>query len=184
MDVQYIIIKLYSPIRCFSVRFFHDDVMKWKHFPHYWPFVRSRMNSPRKGQWRRALMFSLICGWINGWVNNRQAGDLGRHRAHYDVIVMARLFWLLSPLWWYVKHECASNRCTDTQTSFTVKLKGGTFITFTVGYWVVFDEILAIKPYIRNIWYFYHFYNVTLSGSYFVHAKCFVWNSCKISNQT
>ena len=26
--------------------------------------------------------------WINGWVNNREAGDLRRHRAHYDVIVM------------------------------------------------------------------------------------------------
>ena len=44
--------------------------------------------SPHKGQWRRALMFSLICAWINAWVNNREAGDLRRHRAHYDVIVM------------------------------------------------------------------------------------------------
>ena len=46
------------------------------------------VNSPHKGQWRRALMLSLICVWINGWVNNREAGDLRRHRAHYDVIVM------------------------------------------------------------------------------------------------
>ena len=43
---------------------------------------------PRKGQWRGALMFSLICAWINLWVNNRKAGDLRRYRAHYDVIVM------------------------------------------------------------------------------------------------
>ena len=43
---------------------------------------------PRKGQWRGALMFSLICVWINGSVNNREAGDLRHHRAHYDVIVM------------------------------------------------------------------------------------------------
>ena len=42
---------------------------------------------PHKGQWRGALMFSLICTW-NGWVNNRAAGDLRRHRAHYDVTVM------------------------------------------------------------------------------------------------
>ena len=41
-----------------------------------------------KGQWRGALMFSLICAWINGWVNNREAGDLLRHRAHDDVNVM------------------------------------------------------------------------------------------------
>ena len=33
-------------------------------------------------------MFSLICVWINAWVNNREAGDLGRHRGHYDVNVM------------------------------------------------------------------------------------------------
>ena len=70
----------------------HDDVIKWKHFPRYWPFVRgiprSPINSPHKGQWCGVLMFSLICAWINGWVNNREAGDLRRYRAHYDVIVM------------------------------------------------------------------------------------------------
>ena len=64
----------------------------WKHFPRYWPFVRgihqSPVNSPHKGQWRGALMFSLILVWINDWGNNREAGDLRRHRAHYDVIVM------------------------------------------------------------------------------------------------
>ena len=48
----------------------------------------SPVNSPHKGQWRGDLMFSLICGWINGWVNNRETGDLRRHRTHYDVSVM------------------------------------------------------------------------------------------------
>ena len=33
-------------------------------------------------------MFYFICVWINGWVNNREAGDLRRHLAHYDVTVM------------------------------------------------------------------------------------------------
>ena len=65
---------------------------KWKHFPRYWPFLRgihwSPVNSPHKDRWRGALMFSLICAWINGWVNNGEAGDLGRHRAHYYVIAM------------------------------------------------------------------------------------------------
>ena len=50
------------------------------------------VNSPQKGQRRGALMFSLICVWINGWVNNREAGDLRRHRAHYDVIVMCEVY--------------------------------------------------------------------------------------------
>ena len=61
-------------------------------FPRYWPFVReihrSPVNFPYKGQWRGALMFSLIRTRMNGWVNNREAGDLRRYRVHYDVIVM------------------------------------------------------------------------------------------------
>ena len=70
----------------------HDDVIKWKHCPRYWPFVRgihrSTVTSSHKGQWRVALKFYLICTWINDWVNHREAGELRRHRAHYDVIVM------------------------------------------------------------------------------------------------
>ena len=56
---------------------YHDDVIKWKHFPRYWPFMRGIRNSsvagesppPHIGQWCGALMFSLICAWINDWVN-------------------------------------------------------------------------------------------------------------------
>ena len=73
-------------------RWVHDDVIKWKHFPRYWPFVRgihrSSVNSPHKGQWRGALMFSSIWTSTNGLANNRGAGDLRRRRAHHDVIVM------------------------------------------------------------------------------------------------
>ena len=107
----------------------HDDVVKWKHFPRYWPFVRGFHRSQRsclicyyitclwcvscvnmmtssngnifrvtgllwgeftghKGHWRGALMFSLICVWTNSWAPNGDVGDLRRHRAHYDVIVI------------------------------------------------------------------------------------------------
>ena len=64
----------------------YDDVIKWKHFPRY----RSPVNSPHKGQWHGALMSSLICARISGWVNSREAGDLRRHRVHYDVTVMRK----------------------------------------------------------------------------------------------
>ena len=71
----------------------HDDVIKWKHFPRYWRFVRgiyrSPVNSPHKGQWRGDLIFALICTKINGCVNSRKAGDLSLHRAHYDVTAKA-----------------------------------------------------------------------------------------------
>ena len=53
---------------------------------HQWP-----VNSPHKGLWRRALSFSLICVWVN----NREAGDWRRHRAHYDVTVMIKCAWLV-----------------------------------------------------------------------------------------
>ena len=73
----------------------HDDVIKWKHFPRNWLFVRrihrSPVNSTHKGQWRGALMFTLICARINGWVNTRETGDLRRNRPHCDVIVMTNL---------------------------------------------------------------------------------------------
>ena len=81
---------------CFcSILFCHDDVIKWKHDRCYWTFVRgfhrSAMKSPHKGQWRGALKFSLICTWIDGWLNNREAGDTKRHRAHDDATVMLKL---------------------------------------------------------------------------------------------
>ena len=49
-----------------------------------------KVNSPHKSQWRVALMFSLICARINGWVNNGEAGDLRRHHAYHGVTVMTK----------------------------------------------------------------------------------------------
>ena len=84
----------------------HDDVIKWRHIPRYWPFLRgihrSPVNSPHKGQWRGALMIPLICACIHGCANNREAGDSRRHRTHYNVTVMlisCRLIKFLQRLW-------------------------------------------------------------------------------------
>ena len=70
----------------------HDDVIIWKHFPRYWPFVRrihrTPVNSPHKCKWSGALMFSLICALTSNWTNN-DAGDLRRYCAHYHVIIMS-----------------------------------------------------------------------------------------------
>ena len=73
-------------------------------------------NSPHKGQWRGTLMFSFICVWMNGWVNNRAAGDLKCYRAHYDVIAMCLIkscgcMWYIYPYlsgllhWQRVRHS-------------------------------------------------------------------------------
>ena len=68
-----------------------DDVIKWKHFLCYWPFVRGIHRSPvdysHQGQWHGALMFSLFCAWTNGWAINRDAGDLRRYRARFVTTV-------------------------------------------------------------------------------------------------
>ena len=69
----------------------HDYIIKCKYLPSYWPFVRgihqSLVNSLQKSQWRGALLFSFICTWIYSWVNNRVAGHLRCHWAHYYITV-------------------------------------------------------------------------------------------------
>ena len=88
----------------------HD--IKWKHFPLFWPFKGIHWSAvdsqrPRKGQWRGALIFSLIGAWINCCTNDRDAVDLKRHGAHYDVIEMytSHPFLKLLELWWYPCHR-------------------------------------------------------------------------------
>ena len=69
----------------------HGEVIKWKHFPRYWPFVRgihrSPVNSPYKGQWRGALMFLWFVPEQTGEYN-RDVRDLRRHQTHYDVTII------------------------------------------------------------------------------------------------
>ena len=90
----------------------YDDVIKWKHFPCYWPFVwgfhRSPVNSPNKDQWRGTLMFTLICAQITGWVKNHEAGDLRRYRGHYDVTVLQLMLTVNTFLWqsWGLSINC------------------------------------------------------------------------------
>ena len=64
-----------------------------------------------KGQWRGALMFSLICAWINGWVNNLEAGDLRCHRAHYHVIVMSLMCEDFVEYWRHYNSTALWNSC-------------------------------------------------------------------------
>ena len=130
---NYKIICLFHDINCNKNLLWYWQPFKqptqWRHqmetFPRYWPFVWvihwSLVNSSHKGQWCGALMFSLICAWTNGQVNNRDAGDLRRHWAHYDVIVINHLT-ILSPYY----HECLqfysllTNKATHKQPCISV----------------------------------------------------------------
>ena len=79
----------------------HDDVIKWKHFPRYWPFVREFTGH----RWIPLTKASDAGLWCFLWSapkqtvgkRNRYAGDLRRHHAHYDVIVMICLLPLPGP---------------------------------------------------------------------------------------
>ena len=109
-------IVLHEINRC-SMTHFHDEVIKWKHFLRYWPFVwgihRSPLHFPHKGQWREALMVSLICGWVS----NRDAGDLKRHCTHYNVTLM---YWLrLTEIFNYI-HGVLCGVIAHPYRSFTV----------------------------------------------------------------
>ena len=69
-------------------------------------------NSPVTGEFpsqrpvTRSFDVSLICAWINRWVNNREVGDLSRHRTHHDVTAMIGCYclkwWILANflIWW------------------------------------------------------------------------------------
>ena len=91
----------------------HDNVIKWEHFPRYWPFVRgihrSPVNSPHKSLWRGPLMFSSICAWINGWVNVRWFETPSRplwchcNEIHFSFRCLA---------WWYCGCWCTVNKGT------------------------------------------------------------------------
>ena len=69
----------------------HDDVIRWRHFRVTgllcWEFIGPRW-IPFTQASDAELWFSLICAWTNSCINNRDAGDLRRHRANYDVTVM------------------------------------------------------------------------------------------------
>ena len=84
----------------------HDDVIKWKHFRVTEPLCREftghRWIPLTKASDAEFWMLSLIRAWINGWVNNYEAGDLRRHQAHYGVTVIkiGSYRCVAAYLWW------------------------------------------------------------------------------------
>ena len=139
----------------------HDDVIKWKPLPHNWPFVwginQSPVNSPHKGQWCGALMFSLICAWITAWVNNHEAVDLIRHYTHYDVIVMEKpeLSWcqICNHQWhwrlssWQLVSPPVTTKISSWQLSVvSVTKKPSLLYTELSRYELIFSKIATIDP--------------------------------------
>ena len=101
-----------------SVGMRHDHVIKWKHLPCYWLFAR-RIHRSRWIPLTKAsdaeLWCFLICAWINEWVNNREAGDLRRHRAHYDVNVMVLKYSYGLEMWQAARQQYCNVVCTNIE---------------------------------------------------------------------
>ena len=107
----------------------------------------SPANSPHKGQWRRTSMFSLI--WINGWVNNREAGDLRYYHAQYDVTVMIgfdqedesdKKITLQPEIWYHEADHCFKRpRSADAHIFWSRPAEG------TVVLWMSCCNILSIR---------------------------------------
>ena len=106
----------------------------------YWPFVRgihrSPVDSPHKGQWRGALIFSLISAWINGWANNRDAGDLRCQRAQYHVTVM---------IWWTMVSSCHGKVFHITYPLFWEFPKGLLMQSFGDFYVISLDKLVELS---------------------------------------
>ena len=128
----------------------HDDV-KLKHFSRYWPFVRgihrSPVNPPHKDKWRGALMSSLICAWTNGWVNNNEAGDLRRYRAHYDVTIM----------WHMCVYECSTRPrkwiCLQDPTGQSGSVLCENFENaLRITFWIIRKICRDVREHFLKIW--------------------------------
>ena len=125
---------------------FHDDVIKWKHFPRYGPFVRRihQWNSPHKGQWRGALIFSFIWTRMNGCVNNQWWGWwFETPSCHYDVIVMycyACYAFLCTTVPWQWSNTKQRGRCIkwiyhEYDTITTKQITRKRYVSFTGRTW-------------------------------------------------
>ena len=151
----------------------HDDVVQYKHFPRYWLFVqgihRSPVNYPKKGRWHEALMFSLICACINKWVNNREAGDLRRYRAHCDVI--CRMYTILVSL----VSENVTLYADQTRTTFMY------YIMQTIVMNICFYEWHNTYNLHVTVWkYFQFLFSDSLGPVTFLMGRCMASHSMQL----
>ena len=103
---------------------------------------------PAKGQWRGALMFSLICVRINGWVNNHEAGDLRRHQAHCDVIVMFSIAFIKKKI---VARFRSSNK-VPIITSHDINLYVILNVIIMVLLWIFLLSIYFVQSSVNHMW--------------------------------
>ena len=127
----------------------HDDFIKWKHSLRYWPFARE---FPTQRPVTRSFdVFFDLC--INGWVNHRKAGDLRRHRGHYDVTQMICWYRLqynfithFSDIMWGPWHlKAATVVCSTTYRHYCPLARW-------IDQWLVVPLTKMHKPFLCHFW--------------------------------
>ena len=113
---------------------------------------------------KRSFDVSLIYVCINGWVNNREAGDLRRYSPHYDVTVMkvccssmTQCYPALLNLMWYKSqqhiHERRSFFCKFRyRMLWLLRTLNSCFCTDPIYTWYMDGEVLAGKRSYFNTW--------------------------------
>ena len=135
------------------VAVFHDDVIKWKHFPRHRPFVR-RMQIPlTKLSDAELWCFLWSAPWINGWVNNREAGDVRQHRAHYDVIVMS---WVVQHIGFIIRIVSIKTNLNTIMDAVAPKLSTSIGVSYCLselllGFYIKLEEVVFVFRYARKI---------------------------------
>ena len=154
-----------------GITFWHDDVIRWKHFPRYWPFLRdihrSPVKSPHKGQWRGALMFFLngrLSKHSWGWWLEAPSNPLWRHSNGMIVIPG-----------FSVPHsdQCHNSRFFFPESEFAGK-QWHLMIRWNGFHWRQSQR--------RNCWYCFHPKTrndlAEVSHGTRCHLVCWNWNRC------
>ena len=104
-------------------------------------------------------MFCLTCVWINGWVNNREAGDLTRYRAHYDVTIMCRED-AFANAFWAIFYEPATSlqqsedvMCFQNVTIYKQSRCKRSFfdnVLYCICCWRIHDDVIKSKHFPRH----------------------------------
>ena len=99
---------LWTRNRCKCTDLLKYDVITWKRFRYYWPFLRithrSLVDSLHKGQWWGTLMIPMMPAWKNSRRNYREAGELKYLCTH--LWSLERTIWIW--IWQiYLRTSCA-----------------------------------------------------------------------------
>ena len=147
----------------------HDDVIKWKHFPRYWPFVRGihrfPVNSPHKGQWRGAFTFPLICT-LNKRLSKQSAGwwfETLSHPLwrHCNVLGLSKYVYIYIYIYIYIVHMRFRIANNSTYMYF------GSFCTTMVWHWIKSGGSSSPPHSVHMfyIWYAMILHRTTFSGN-------------------